>query len=65
MCIRDSFETVHNGAVESTVCRQNCSKIARARISCERVFAWSARACDSRAVVAADRRLDRIIVHGF
>eukprot|EP00974_Lingulodinium_polyedra_P117273 11162601-Lingulodinium_polyedra.AAC.1 len=34
--------TVRNDAVESMVCRHGGSQIARARISCERVFAWSA-----------------------
>eukprot|EP00974_Lingulodinium_polyedra_P089362 8664956-Lingulodinium_polyedra.AAC.1 len=33
----------------------------RTRAPCEQVFAWSARACDSRAVAAPDGRVDRFI----
>eukprot|EP00974_Lingulodinium_polyedra_P113763 11015314-Lingulodinium_polyedra.AAC.1 len=44
------LETVHNDAVESTVCRLSGSQ----RVPCEQWFAWSACACDLRAAVAAD-----------
>ena len=42
-----------------------CRSQSHARSPCEWVFAWSARACDVRAVATADGRLDRIILHGF
>eukprot|EP00974_Lingulodinium_polyedra_P036212 3472416-Lingulodinium_polyedra.AAC.1 len=56
---------MHDDTVESTACCHNGSQIARARVPCERVSVWSARACDLRAAVVADRRFDRIIARSF
>eukprot|EP00974_Lingulodinium_polyedra_P026444 2552421-Lingulodinium_polyedra.AAC.1 len=36
-------KTLHDDAVESTICRLNGSQIARDRTPCEQLFAWSAR----------------------
>eukprot|EP00974_Lingulodinium_polyedra_P128772 11207431-Lingulodinium_polyedra.AAC.1 len=37
--LRTVLKTMHNDAVESTVCRRNGSRIARARAPCLRGFA--------------------------
>eukprot|EP00974_Lingulodinium_polyedra_P129237 11209301-Lingulodinium_polyedra.AAC.1 len=55
---------LHNGAVESTVCRHNGSEIARSRTPRAHqklARAWSARARDLRAGVATHRGFNRTV----